>query len=550
MAVIEIARIQVRRGQEHETGVPQLEPGEFGWAEDTQNLYIGKRVSEGANSDDNARILTDKDLQNIFNLIEGSRGLSGSVASTSTYRYRDDLPFSQFRSTTTTIAKKLDATVNLHDFTQEALTDGTDITDVLTRAIQDIYTNEFYGTSTVRILEIPAGDFRVSSVVDLPPYTHLRGEGPGITSITLTNNATNLFRTVDGLGNDFSVTMQTGEFSSKYVTLEDMTLAYKKDNVNTASLITIDNCEKPTINNIEFTTKDANISTSTYVSTGTAITVRGNLGSDLTGSIAHSSLVQDCVFKNIERGVNLIGRVSGTKISNSTFNYLKTGIRVSSFHSDPTNKISQNTLVTENRFQDIRGYAIHTTQNDSATNLISRENVFRTVGNLGTIADKNITQQKNPIFKFESMGNTSINDRFNRREVSVNSAPGFYYNPIASQYAKIENTIPENVTLAALTDNQEVCKIPLTGFDQIALIEYQIVNDNMSRKGTLTVNISSDNFASVSDYYNYSEVVDATSELLAFSTDTTNEALNYISVVAYNFDEVETTMEYTITIMV
>jgi len=181
MAVIEIARIQVRRGQEHETGVPQLEPGEFGWAEDTQNLYIGKRVSEGANSDDNARILTDKDLQNIFNLIEGSRGLSGSVASTSTYRYRDDLPFSQFRSTTTTIAKKLDATVNLHDFTQEALTDGTDITDVLTRAIQDIYTNEFYGTSTVRILEIPAGDFRVSSVVDLPPYTHLRGEGPGIT---------------------------------------------------------------------------------------------------------------------------------------------------------------------------------------------------------------------------------------------------------------------------------------------------------------------------------------------------------------------------------
>jgi len=550
MAVIEIARIQVRRGQEHETGVPQLEPGEFGWAEDTQNLYIGKRVSEGANSDDNARVLTDKDLQNFFNLIEGSHSLTGSAASTSTYRYRDDLPFSQFRSTTTTIAKKLDATVNLHDFTQEALIDGTDITDALTRAIQDIYSNEFYGTGTVRVLEIPAGDFRVSSVVDLPPYAHLRGEGPGITSITLTNNATNLFRTVDGLGNNFSVTMQTGEFSSKYVTLEDMTLAYKKDNVNTASLITIDNCEKPTINNIEFTTKDANISTSTYVSTGTAITVRGNLGSDLTGAVAYSTLVQNCVFKNIERGVNLIGRISGTKISNSTFGYLKTGIRVSSANADPTGRIAQHTLVTKNRFQDIREYAIETTQNDSATNLISRENIYRTVGNLGTIADKNITQQKNPIFKFDSMGNTSINDRFNRKEVSVNSDPGFYYNPIASQHAKIENTIPENVTLAASTNNQEVCKIPLTGHDQIALIEYQIGNDNMSRKGTLTVNISSDNFASVSDYYNYSEVITDTSNLLAFSTNMDNDALNYISVVAYNFDEVETTMEYTITIMV
>jgi hypothetical protein len=58
MAVIEIAKIQVRRGQEHVTGVPQLDPGEFGWAEDTQNLYIGKRISEGASSDENTRILT------------------------------------------------------------------------------------------------------------------------------------------------------------------------------------------------------------------------------------------------------------------------------------------------------------------------------------------------------------------------------------------------------------------------------------------------------------------------------------------------------------
>jgi len=344
--------------------------------------------------------------------------------------------------------------------------------------------------------------------------------------------------------------MQTGEFSSKYVTLEDMTLAYKKDNVNTASLITIDNSENPTISNIEFTTQGANIAPSTYVGTGTAITIRGNLGSDLTGAVAYSTLVQDCVFKNINQGVNLIGRISGTKISNNIFDYLKTGIRVSSANADPTGKIAQHTLVTKNRFQDIREYAIHTTQNDSATNLISRENIYRTVGNLGTVADKNITQQKNPIFKFDSTGNTSINDRFNRKEVSVNSSPGFYYNPIASQHAKIENTIPENVTLAALTNNQEVCKIPLTGHDQIALIEYQIVNDNMSRKGTLTVNISSDNFASVSDYYNYSEIVNATSDLLAFSTDTTTEALNYISVVAYNFDEVETRMEYTITIMV
>ena len=91
MPVIEIAKIQIRRGQEGVTGVPQLDPGEFGWAEDTQNLYLGKRISEGANSDENARILTDKDLNNIFSLFD--KRLSGSAASTSTYRYRDYLVY-------------------------------------------------------------------------------------------------------------------------------------------------------------------------------------------------------------------------------------------------------------------------------------------------------------------------------------------------------------------------------------------------------------------------------------------------------------------------
>lgn len=41
MAVIEIAKIQVRRGQEQQTGVPPLAGGEFAWAADTENLYIG-----------------------------------------------------------------------------------------------------------------------------------------------------------------------------------------------------------------------------------------------------------------------------------------------------------------------------------------------------------------------------------------------------------------------------------------------------------------------------------------------------------------------------
>ena len=181
MAVIEIAKIQVRRGQENITGVPQLDPGEFGWAQDTQHLYIGKRISEGANTDDNSRILTDLDLRNILDMIGG--GGSGSSASTSTYRYRDDLEYTHFRSTTTTIARKLDTALNLVDFKQGTL--NGDITQILQTAISDVYANSYYGTDTIRTLKLPAGEFYVSGVIDLPPSVTLVGEGAGVTKLIL-----------------------------------------------------------------------------------------------------------------------------------------------------------------------------------------------------------------------------------------------------------------------------------------------------------------------------------------------------------------------------
>ena len=42
MAVVQISRIQVRRGRINSgTGLPQLASGEMAWAIDSQELYIG-----------------------------------------------------------------------------------------------------------------------------------------------------------------------------------------------------------------------------------------------------------------------------------------------------------------------------------------------------------------------------------------------------------------------------------------------------------------------------------------------------------------------------
>ena len=41
MAVVQISRIQVRRGKKGVDNLPQLASGELGWAIDTQEFYVG-----------------------------------------------------------------------------------------------------------------------------------------------------------------------------------------------------------------------------------------------------------------------------------------------------------------------------------------------------------------------------------------------------------------------------------------------------------------------------------------------------------------------------
>ena len=69
MAVVQISRIQLRRGRKLVTGIPQLASGELAWAIDTQELFIGNgAVSEGAPAVGNTKVLTEHD--SILDLLE------------------------------------------------------------------------------------------------------------------------------------------------------------------------------------------------------------------------------------------------------------------------------------------------------------------------------------------------------------------------------------------------------------------------------------------------------------------------------------------------
>lgn len=205
MAVFQISRIQVRRGQILSgTGLPQLASGELAWAIDSQELYIGNgAVSEGSPAVGNTKILTLNDLS-----------VNGNVLGFIQYVYKANDPtittgIDANNPTTASIQDSLDREVTTLDF--GASGDGsTDDTAALQRAIDQLflnpsnyaYINTASGTSTRLMLKIPAGIFNTSDTLYLPSYTTLIGAGIDKTIInynpvsTVTGSVTNTSATV------------------------------------------------------------------------------------------------------------------------------------------------------------------------------------------------------------------------------------------------------------------------------------------------------------------------------------------------------------------
>lgn len=159
MAVVQISKIQIRRGKKNSvTGVPQLSGGEFAWAVDTQELYIGNgSVAEGAPAVGNSKILTEHD--NLLDFLE-------------TYKYG---PSSFAASVARTIQSKLDDYVSILDFGPENMKDGViDCTSIFQTAL----TSLFAGLSTAqrRRLYIPTGKYKILGSIYIPSNAVIVGE--------------------------------------------------------------------------------------------------------------------------------------------------------------------------------------------------------------------------------------------------------------------------------------------------------------------------------------------------------------------------------------
>lgn len=507
MAIIQISQIQIRRGQENQTGVPQLAPGEFAWAQDTENLYIGKRIEEGAVDDTNSRLLTEIDYNNLFNLINDTN--SGTIAVN--YQYRNGVPYID-NAILRSVQSKLDDTVNLADFGVVPSATATDITTYFRYAVDTIFKNSAWDSdnrqNARRVLSVPAGNYTLSSYIELPPYAKIAGAGAGLTTLSLTSDSANMFKTVDAEGNDFdSGNMSSGVKRAREVYISDMTLEYATAPTANNALISLDNVLDARVQNCILRTAFSSTSTTTYglVDYGVGIEIRGTGGGIASGDTAlcKNLKITGNVFDGLYRGVQSTGTVIRPVIDNNVFSNLVQGVALYTINSQPG---PSNGIITENRFENIvrEGIYVGDNPNNYLTNHISSYNFFIQTGN-GTGLTDSTTSTQYPIITFASQGNKSVNDYFYRRQYAeATTDPTFYYNSLINGRTKIDDGSVYTATLFKSTSTN-IVKIPLTGLNQAITVNYQLASTSSARTGTILINLSHDGYNSVNDTYTYTE---------------------------------------------
>jgi hypothetical protein len=487
MAVIEIAKIQVRRGQANQTGLPQLDSGEFGWAVDTQKLYIGNgSIDEGAPTVGNTEILTEHTVSNLFNLpnysYKGNTASSpvqtGPLGSGDTFR---------------TYQEKLDDIVSLADF--GIVGDGNQNTPIVNgiggtpvyqqiqTAIDTIFNNsDKLEPRSRKKLFFPAGTYAITGTIYIPPYTTIVGDGPDKTVLEINTSSTCMqFKDVNGvIFEDLTTMDEVHGVSIDGITFKSTVLP------NIAQpLLKIDCGVDCQISQSKF----SGIYTSqTTTAPYTGIEIRGQ-GAVTTENL----LIQDSVFDSLFYAIKSNYDISNIVITNNKFNNLYKGIVWTDSLATDNYVGPYRSKITHNTFANIRLQGIYVGANPTSehTDHVSAFNSFSEVGNnlLGDLQ----TSSGTSIIKFLTLGNTSVEDKF-ERDTSIETAKNdtYYYTPsiegsIGYQTNVAYTTAVKNTTVSGPT---EVIRLPYGGVDQNISLKYSLINTSTSyvRKGNLSIN--------------------------------------------------------------
>ena len=394
MAVVQISRIQVRRGQKNQgSGVPQLSGGEFGWAVDSRELYIGNgSVAEGAPAVGNTKIITEHDdlftLANTYTYLGGQTVQTGVTSTAPVKR---------------TLQDRLDELVAVKAFGAKG--DGTDQTVAIQRAIDQLYINSSTkGTEQSRAqLYFPAGVYKITSTIFVPPFASIVGAGKDKTKFDVTNNVI-VFQTVNESstpGTPADDSSSTTLNQARQIVMKDFTVATTQ---TTQPVFKLQSCKMSNFENIRITGP---------WTTGTTIT-RANAGIEL-GSLSSVVCTQENKFDHITVDGMSVGIVSDDDVYNNHFHccYFKNlghGIQfgqnsVLGSQGQVTGPCKNKIGFSEFKNIDKEGLAIANGNNNFSTT-----NNYEGVGNVGGTEGN----AQYSIIDFAVPGNSSIEDSFTR----------------------------------------------------------------------------------------------------------------------------------------
>ena len=516
MAVVQISRIQVRRGRKNTgSGIPQLAGGELGWAVDAQELFIGNgAVSEGSPAVGNTKILTEND--NLFTLADqytyksGTNVQTGSTVSGPVKR---------------TLQDRLDDMVSIRSFGGTG--DGTDHTAILQRAIDQLYINtSTKGTTGSRVkLTLEAGTYTINDTIYLPPYATILGAGADKTVINQTADKP-IFKTVNDTSTPGSYNNDAGTTSlnqARNILLEGLTLSHYS---NGFLGINLTNCKDSVFKDI--------ILKATWTSGNTP-----NSGNQAI-QMNNLSTVVGC-FNNIFDNVKIQGWGYGIKSDydiyentwkNCTFDTL--GYAVWFGENTVIGDQGQATgpernQITHNIFSNIDKNAIIFTKGQY--NEVSHNRFYGVGNNGGTSAAAAYT-----IIKSIPTQNVSIDNWFSRTQdlstdVTFNNSTPYISEiegPVHSEY-----TYANQINTGQQNAFETIFNLP-GDFTRVYKIEYKFKSNqvNAMRQGVLEVIVNkTTNTITYTDTYDYNgelaftNTMQLKAQFLDLNTDATNDTI-------------------------
>ena len=470
MAVVQISRIQVRRGQKNQgSGIPQLAGGEFGWAVDSRELFIGNgSVAEGAPAVGNSKIITEHD--NLFTLADSYTYLNGISVQTGP---------SATAPIKRTLQSRLDEIVNIKSF--GAYGDGTDQSAAIQRALDQLFINPATkGTEASRVkLYFPAGVYKISKSIHVPPHASIVGDGMNKTKFRMTGN-TPAFKTVNssstpGAYADGSSTTSSNQGTN--IEMRGFTIQYENTD---GAVMELNSCKSSTFVDImikgQWTTSDAIDSTN--------IGIKLISLSELVGS--QKNKFEHVMFDGLSVGVASDDDVYNNHWHCCYFENLGKGIVFG--ENTVLNSPGQSTGPSKNKiyncsFTDIDREAIVIIKGNAN---VSSSNNFEGVGNLGGNEGNATTS----VIDFTASGNRSEDDYFARTEaLSYNQS----YISSAKYISEIKGTTMGDIggfhTLEVSESNSYTYFFRLPGdYSRTYEVEYSYYSTlvNAQRHGTMT----------------------------------------------------------------